>query len=48
MASDADLARDLAQVVSEAIFDVARLVQALRHQRFAQEHFTSFRIFSAL
>ena len=28
------LARDLAQVVSEAIFDIPRLVEAARHQRF--------------
>jgi len=28
------LARDLAQVVSEPIFDIARLMEATRHQRF--------------
>ena len=33
IASGAGLARDLAQVVSEAIFDIARLVEATRHER---------------
>jgi hypothetical protein len=33
-ASSADLARDLAQVVSEPIFDIPRLVESARNQRF--------------
>ncbi|MGA8490777.1 MAG: hypothetical protein WB711_10165 [Terriglobales bacterium] len=33
-ASSAALARDLAQVVSDSIFDVPRLVEAARHQLF--------------
>jgi len=32
-ASSADLARDLAQIVSEPIFDIPRLVEAALHQR---------------
>jgi hypothetical protein len=34
IASGAGLARALAQVVSEPIFDIPRLVEAARHQRF--------------
>jgi hypothetical protein len=34
IASGAGLARDLVQVVSESIFDIARLVEAARQQRF--------------
>src|SRR5580700_10781989 len=34
IASGAGLARDLAQVVSEPIFDIPWLVEAARHQRF--------------
>src|SRR5260370_5028620 len=30
----ADLARELAQVVSEPIFDISRFVETARHQRF--------------
>jgi hypothetical protein len=34
VASGAGLASDLAQVISEPTFDIPRLVEASRHQRF--------------
>src|SRR5579863_7364921 len=34
IASSAGLARDLAQIVSEPIFDIPRLMETARHQRF--------------